>query len=289
MRTILGFKIYETEQVIDFLQGCISNLAVLALYIVITLGLLKIANHLIEKMFQKILNSNIEHEHKKQIATIKNLVKSLSNGIIVIILGLSLLGRYNIDIRPLLAAAGVAGVALGFAAQKFVEDIIMGILILLEGQLRVGDFVNIDGISGTVEKVTLKMVILRSPNGHVNYIRNGIIRVITNQTRDFASPIFDIGVAYNSNIDKVMSVMKTVAQDMRKNENYSKYILSDMDILGLNEFQDSALVIRATMKTKAPNQWFIQREYNKLLKEAFDKEGIEIPFPQRDLHIIKSE
>ena len=285
----MGFKIYETEQVIAFFQSCLYHALILLLYVAITLILLKIVSKVSEKMFRRVLASGIDMEYKKQVATIKNLVKSFANGLVLIVIGMNLLARYNIDIRPLLAAAGVAGVAIGFAAQKFVEDIIMGILILIEGQLRVGDFVTIDGISGTVEKVTLKMVVLRSVNGHVNYIRNGIIQVITNQTRDFATPIFDIGVAYNSDIDKVMSVMIDVAENMRKNDKYKDFILGDMEIAGVTEFQDNAIVVRATIKTKPAHQWFIQRSYNKLLKEAFDREHIEIPFPQRDLHIIRED
>ncbi len=289
MKTVFGFKIYETEQVIDFLQDCLINLGVLALYVVIAGLVLRISGMITDKLFSKLISASKDVEHKKHIATIKNLVKSIVNGVIVVLFVLSFLGRYNIDIRPLLTAAGVVGVAVGFAARRFVEDIIMGIFILLEGQVRVGDFVTIDNLSGTVEKVTLKMIIIRNANGHVHYIRNGMIGIVTNHTTEYASPTIDMGVAYNSNMDHVMSVMKDVAQKMRNDEKYSKYILDDMDILGLNEFQDSAIIIRAKIKTVSSQQWFIVREYNKLIKEAFDREGIEIPFPQRDVHLIKSE
>lgn len=289
MKTVFGFKIYETEQVIDFLQDCLINLGVLALYVVIAGLVLRISGLITDKLFSKLISASKDVEHKKHIATIKNLVKSIVNGVIVVLFVLSFLGRYNIDIRPLLTAAGVVGVAVGFAARRFVEDIIMGIFILLEGQVRVGDFVTIDNLSGTVEKVTLKMIIIRNANGHVHYIRNGMIGIVTNHTTEYASPTIDMGVAYNSNIDHVMSVMKDVAQKMRNDEKYSKYILDDIDILGLNEFQDSAIIIRAKIKTVSSQQWFIVREYNKLIKEAFDREGIEIPFPQRDVHLIKSE
>ena len=289
MKTVFGFKIYETEQVVDFLQACLINLGVLALYIVVAGIVLRLAGMITDKLFSKLISASRDTEHKKHIATIKNLVKSLINGLIVVIFVLSFLGRYNIDIRPLLTAAGVVGVAVGFAARRFVEDIIMGIFILLEGQVRVGDYVTIDTLSGTVEKVTLKMIIIRNGSGHVHYIRNGMIGIITNHTTEFASPIIDMGVAYNSNIDHVISVMKSVAQKMRKDEKYSRYILEDMDILGVNEFQDSAIVVRGKIKTVSSQQWYIVREYNKLIKEAFDREGIEIPFPQRDVHLIKSE
>lgn len=289
MKTILGFKIYTAEQVIDFFHGCLINLFVLSIYIVVTIGLMKLVNSLVNRMFVKLLNVRSDHEYKKQVATIKNLVKSLANGVVVVIIVLNFLARYNIDIRPLLTAAGVVGVAVGFASRRFVEDIIMGIFILLEGQVRVGDIVTIDNFNGTVEKVTLKMVIIRNMKGHVHYIRNGMINVITNKTREFACPLFDIGVAYNSDVDKVMQTMKSVADEMRKDNKYKHFIMSDMEILGLDKFADSAIVIRATIKTSPVHQWFIEREYNKLLKQAFDKEGIEIPFPQRDVHLIKGE
>jgi len=289
MRTIMGFKIYTAEQIIEFLQGCIVNLFVLAVYIFVTIGLMRFVNSIVDRMFVKLLTVRNDHEYQKQVATIKNLVKSLANGVVVVIIALNFLARYNIDIRPLLTAAGVVGVAVGFASRRFVEDIIMGIFILLEGQVRVGDIVTIDNFNGTVEKVTLKMVIIRNMKGHVHYIRNGMINVITNKTREFACPLFDIGVAYNSDVDKVMNVMKSVADEMRKDGKYKHFILSDMDILGLDKFDDSAIIIRATIKTNPIHQWFIEREYNRLLKAAFDREGIEIPFPQRDVHLIKGE
>lgn len=289
MRTVFGFKIYEAEQVIDFLQACLINLGVLALYIVVAGVVLRLSGLITDKLFSKLIAASKDSEHKKHIATIKNLVKSIINGVIVVIFVLSFLGRYNIDIRPLLTAAGVVGVAVGFAARRFVEDIIMGIFILLEGQVRVGDYVTIDSLSGTVEKVTLKMIIIRNGSGHVHYIRNGMIGIITNHTTEFASPIIDMGVAYDSNLEHVMTVMKAVAQKMRQDEKYANYILEDMDILGVDAFQDSAIVIRGKIKTTSAQQWFIVREYNKLIKEAFDREGIEIPFPQRDIHLIKAD
>lgn len=288
-REILGFKIYEAEQVTAFLHGCLNNLFILSLYIIITLVLVKLVNKFVEKMFSHLLRVKNDNEYKKQVSTIKNLVKSLSNGLVVVIMVLNLLARYNIDIRPLLAAAGVVGVAVGFAARRFVEDIIMGIFILLEGQIRVGDVVTIDNFSGTVEKVTLKMVIIRNLNGHVHYIRNGMIGVITNKTREYACPIIDIGVAYDSNIDEVIEIMKSIAQKMKNDDKYRKFIIADLDVLGVTEFQDSAIVIRALFKTVPSQQWFIEREYKKLIKESFDKNGISIPFPQRDIHIIKGE
>ena len=144
-------------------------------------------------------------------------------------------------------------------------------------------------MDGFVEKVTLKMVIIRNLNGHVHYIRNGMINIITNKTRGFAMPMIDIGVAYKSDIDKVIEIMKSVAADLRQQKEFKKAILEDINVLGVQEFADSAIIIRASIKTKALDQWTVERAYKKALKEAFDKEGIEIPFPQRDVHMIKGE
>ena len=227
MKTIWGIEIHKTQQVMDFVWGALKNITVLVAYILVTALVLKGIEIIVDKMFKRLIDATNEYEYKKQIATIKNLIKSLSKGIAIILIILSFLARYNIDIRPLLTAAGVVGVAVGFAARRFVEDVIMGILILLEGQVRVGDFVNIDGMDGFVEKVTLKMVIIRNLNGHVHYIRNGMINIITNKTRGFAFPLFDIGVAYHSDIDKVIEIMKQVASELRQREDLKDAILED--------------------------------------------------------------
>lgn len=275
------------ETIIAFAKTSFINIGICVLYFAAAVLMIKGMNMLIDKLFSKIYGASDSYEFKKQAATVKNLIKSIADWIISAIAVLSLLAKFNIDIRPLLAAAGVVGVAVGFASRRFVEDIIMGILILLEGQLRVGDVVTIDNFSGTVEKISLKMVIIRNMKGHVHYIRNGMINVITNKTREFACPLIDIGVSYSSDIDKVLSVVKSVADGMRNDDKYAPYILADAEILGVDKFEDSAIIIRLSMRTNAIHQWYIEREFNRLIKMAFDREGIEIPFPQRDVHLIK--
>ena len=289
MRTVLGFKIYEAEQVADFLQTCLINLGVFFLYIVIAGIVLRLAGLLTDKLFSRLINASKDVEHKKHIATIKNLVKSIVNGVIVVIFVLSFLGRYNIDIRPLLTAAGVVGVAVGFAARRFVEDIIMGIFILLEGQVRVGDYVTIDNLSGTVEKVTLKMIIIRNSSGHVHYIRNGMIDKITNYSRDYAYAVMDITVAYKENIAKVMETIKELGNEFVKEEGIKNKVLGDIEIWGLDSFNDSSITIKYRIKTLTTEKFTIKREFNLRIKEKFDEVGIEIPFNQLDVNIKQKQ
>ena len=284
----MNITIIPREQFIEILKNFADNVITFVIYLLILIILLKLVDKFINKIFTKIINSHNDFDIKKQVATIKNLVKSIINTIVIVILVLNFLAKFSIDIRPLLTAAGVVGVAVGFAARRFVEDIIMGIFILLEGQIRVGDEVTIDSYNGTVEKVTLKMVIIRNMSGHVHYIRNGMINVITNKTREFASPVVDVSVAYNSDIDYVIEILKNVASSMRANEAYAPYMLNDLEVFGLDKFGDSAINIRVRLRTEPTRQWFIMREFNKHVKIAFDNEGIEIPFPQQDVHIKKN-
>ncbi len=277
------------ETLITFAEKFAGGLFTCVIYCAVAFALIKVINFLIKKMFARIIESNESFEFKKQAATVKNLIKSATDALIIVVVGLALLAKFNIDIRPLLAAAGVVGVAVGFASRRFVEDIIMGLFILIEGQIRVGDVVTIDSHTGTVEKITLKMIILRNMQGHVHYIRNGIINVITNQTREYAFPLIDIGVSYDADLDKVTEVIRSVASELRQDEKFSPYILDDVEILGLEKFADSSVIIRLRIRTKAQHQWFIGREINRRIKIAFKKEGISIPFPQRDLHIKKGE
>ena len=195
-----------------------------------------------------------------------------------------ILNMLGVDIRPLLTAAGIVGVAVGFGAKRFVEDLITGLLIMLEGQIRVGDVVEINGMKGTVEKLNIKLVVLRDLDGRVYYIRNGMIDVVINLTRDFSYAMFDIGVAYKENIAHVIDVLKELGDEFMQTEEYKDAVLEPIEIFGLDEFDDSAVIIKARIKTKPMEQWAVLRGFNLMIKERFDKLGIEFPFPQVTVH-----
>ena len=158
-------------------------------------------------------------------------------------------------------------------------------MLILEGQIRVGDVIEIGGRFGTVEKLNLKMVMLRDVDGKIHYIRNGMIDIVTNYTRDYAYAIADIGVAYKENIDNVLKVVENIAENELKSGFYGQYIIGNIEVLGLNSFGDSAINLKFRIKTKPQHQWEVSREFNRLIKNKFDELNIEIPFPQRTVHI----
>lgn len=257
------------------------------LHIAFFWGVVKFANFFIDKFVNKICKYNEDIEFKKQLYTLKSIVKSIADIVIIAFAVMFILNNLGIDIRPILTAAGVLGVAVSFGAKRFFEDIITGFSLLLEGQVRVGDYIEIAGHEGTVEKADIKMIKLRDLQGRVHYIRNGMVDIITNYTRDYSYYIFDIGVAYKENIENVIDVIKDLGQKFYETSECKQYILAPLEILGLDKFDDSAVIIKARFKTTPIKQWEVGRAFNKCIKERFDELGIEIPFPQRTIHIEK--
>ncbi len=271
-----------------FKQILTNNLAKINLFLIgksiieliLFLILIRVVNKALQMFFDKIISKISHPETRKQYSTIKQLGVYIVDAILILFFATNILGNFGIDMKPILATAGVLGVAVGFGAKKFVEDLFTGLSIILTGQIRVGDFVTINNSTGTVEKVTLTMVIIRTFNGDVHFMRNGQIDTIVNQTKDFSLPLFNISVAYNTNINHLIKVLKELSDEIRQMDGYSKYILSDLEIFGLNEFQDSSIVILARFKTTPHEQWMVKRKFNQMIKERFEQEGIEIPFPQ---------
>lgn len=261
-----------------------KGLQVLIILIIMLVGF-KIINKVIEKIFKKMNEKETDIEVTKRKDTLRLIVRSLCDVMIIVVAVMMILDKLGVNIGPVLAAVGVLGLAVGFGAQKLVEDVISGFFILLEDQIRVGDVIVISDKGGLVEKVTLRMIILRDLAGNVHYIRNGSIGVVTNMTKEYSRYVFDIGVAYRENVDEVIEVVKQIDEEMRKDPLFKDEILEPIEILGLDQFADSALIIKARTKTKPIKQWFVGREFNKRLKSKFDELGIEIPFPHRTLYM----
>ncbi|MEW6052659.1 MAG: mechanosensitive ion channel family protein [Nitrospirota bacterium] len=224
-------------------------------------------------------------EVQKRTQTLGSIVRYTLNILILVIATMMIMKEVGIEIGPLLAAAGIAGLAIGFGAQNLVKDVISGFFILLEDQIRVGDVIQIAGKSGLVEKMNLKTTILRDLAGNVHYVPNGQIDVVTNMTKDFSRYVFDIGVAYREDVDEVIGVIKEVDEELRNDPEYKDDILEPIEILGLDQFADSAVVIKARTTTLPIKQWRIGREFNRRLKMKFDERNIEIPFPHMTLYM----
>jgi len=265
-----------TEPVV---QWFIAHGPRLLIILVLTFIALKVTRILSERIFGTLKKGLTEVEMKKRADTLSSLVRYIAGITIMMIAIVMILGEFGIQIGPILAAAGIVGVAVGFGSQQLVQDVISGFFILLEDQIRVGDVVNVAGKGGLVEKVNLRMVILRDLAGNVHYVRNGQIDVVTNMTKEYSQYVFDIGVAYREDVDEVMHVISEVGRQLRADEAYADDILDDVEVLGVDQFADSAVIIKARIKTRPIKQWRVGREFNRRLKIAFDKRDIEIPFP----------
>ncbi len=259
----------------------------LRIFVILILLLLciKVSQIIIHRLFNRYQQKrSTDEELKKRIDTLSGIVITM----LIIVLGAVaitlVLGELGIELGPILAAAGVIGVAVGFGAQHLVQDVISGFFLLLDDQVRVGDVIQAAGKGGLVERVNLRMVVLRDLAGNVHFIRNGHIDVVTNMTKEFSRYVFDIGVAYREDVDEVIEVVKQVDEDMRNDDEFKDDILEPIEILGLDEFANSAVVIKARTKTKPIRQWAVGREFKKRLKKKFDELDIEIPFPHVTLY-----
>lgn len=255
-----------------------SNVFFVIISVIVFFILVKMSHKIIGRLTSELASHNEDYEFKKQIETIKHVICSSIDFAILIIILMLILNKIGVDIRPILTAAGVLGVAVGFGAKRFVEDIITGLIILFEGQIRVGDVLEISGKTGTVENFNLKMVVLRDINGTVHYIRNGMIDVVSNLTRDYSYYTLDLRVSYNKNIDFITQTLEKVfKEELMSNQSFSKNILSDLEILGIDKFSSTAVILKLRIKTKPTCQWAVGREFNRLIKNRFDELQIEFP------------
>ncbi len=219
-------------------------------------------------------------DQQSRIQTLGRVFRYIAAVVIWLVTGMLVLGELGISVAPLLATAGVAGLAIGFGAQSLIKDYFNGFFLLLEDQLRQGDVVDLDGQSGAVEEVTLRYVRLRNFDGHVIFIPNGEIKIVKNMTRDFAQAVIEVGVAYREEMDEALDVMRQVGQEMRADSVFGPKIADDAEIIGVEKWGDSAVTIRCRLKVVPPiEQWNVRREFLKRLKKAYDARGIEIPFP----------
>lgn len=228
-------------------------------------------------------NGTARDETRKRMVTLSGILRNVVSVVIWVVMAINVLKRIGVDVGPVLVSAGIVGLAVGFGAQELVRDFISGFFILLEDQIRSGDVVEINGVCGTVEGIRLRTVTLRDANGVVHLFPNGRIATLANMTKEWSAIVLDIGVAYKEDVDRVSGVMERVGEEMRAEAALGASMIAPIEILGLDNFADSALVIRARLKTRPGEQWAVGREYRRRLKIAFDAAGIEIPFPHTTL------
>ncbi len=245
---------------------------------------LKTIKHTLLRKYRKEEDTSQLKEAEKRIDTLLDIIKITVKIAVWVIVALIILNKIGLNIGPLLAGVGIVGLALGFGAQELVRDVISGFFILLENHIRTGDVAIIDGTGGLVEKINLRTVTLRDLSGVVHIFQNGKINSLSNMTKEWSAMIFNIGVAYKEDTDQVSEIMKEVAANLYADPEYKDKIIEPIEIFGVDEFSDSAVVIKARLKTQPIEQWKVGREYRRRLKKAFDEQGIEIPFPHQTIY-----
>lgn len=250
---------------------------------------LKLLHQLTRKLEKYLLQKSEEEgeppsESEKRIETIVRLVKQAALLALWLTVILILLREFGIEIGPIIASAGIVGLAVGFGAQNLVRDFISGFFIILENQLRVGDVAVVNGTGGLVEKINFRTIVLRDLGGVVHIFPNGTVTTLSNLTNEWSAYIFDIGIAYKENTDRVIAVMEKVGQSMMEDKEFGGLMLEPPEIFGVDRFDDSAVIIKGRIRTKPIRQWTVGREFLRRIKLAFDENNIEIPFPHRTIY-----
>lgn len=235
-------------------------------------------NRMIRAMMARLCRATSQ-DRAQRLETLGLAFRNVLGVVVSLVAGMLILDVLGISVAPILATAGVAGIAIGFGAQSLIKDYFNGFFLLVDDQLRQGDIVQIAGIGGAVEEVTLRYIRLRDYEGNVHFVPNGQIGTVTNRSRDFAFAVIDIGIAYRESVEEAIEAMRAVGREMRADQAFGPSILEDLEIAGVNEWAGSAIVIRCRFKVKAMQQWGVRRGFLQRLKAAFDAHGIEIPYP----------
>ncbi|MBK8174998.1 MAG: mechanosensitive ion channel [Rhodospirillales bacterium] len=223
-------------------------------------------------------------QRSARVRTLLPLLRKALFIVLTVMVTLISLAEIGIDIAPLLAGAGVLGLAVGFGAQKLVQDVITGIFLLIEDALAVGDVVTVAGIGGLVEDMSIRSIRLRDLSGNVHTVPFSTVDTVTNMTKDFSYYLLDIGVAYREDTDEVAEVCRQIVEELRAEETFAADILEPLEVLGVDQFADSAVIVKARIKTRPIKQWAVGREFNRRMKKRFDELGIEIPFPHQTIY-----
>ena len=265
-----------------------SGLIMTGLHVLIILGLtwlaLRLSRRLLTRLRRHMQQDLEDRERIKRLDTLERVFRYVATVVITLVGSMLVLAELGISIAPILATAGVLGIAIGFGAQSLVKDYFNGFFLLLENQVRQGDVVEVAGKSGLVEEMTLRYIRLRDYEGSVHYIPNGVVDTVTNRSRGFAYAVIDVGVAYREDLDEVYGVMRDVAAELRADPEFVIRIVEDLELAGVENWADSAVVIRCRFKVMPLEQWGVRRAYLHRLKKAFDAAGIEIPYPHLTLY-----
>jgi small conductance mechanosensitive channel len=261
-----------------------QSFGVILLIVIATIILMKGLN-ILSSATKNIIHVFLETDQarEKRIQTLIKIIKTTIQIMLILLAAILILSEVGVDITPIIAGASIIGLAVSFGAQSLVKDIITGIFILVENQFGIGDIIMINGTGGVVEDMTLRVTVLRDLSGRAHIIPNGQITMVTAFTKEWSRAHLDIGIAYKEDVDTAIKIIKETADQMH--EEFPEKIIADPEVLGVNELGDSSVVIKIIMNTAPAQQWFIEREYRRRIKYAFDNANIEIPFPHRTVYM----
>jgi len=231
-----------------------------------------------------VAEGEVPSESRKRAQTLMGLSRQALALVIWVSALLIILQEAQVEIGPLLAGAGIVGIALGFGAQNLVRDFLAGFFLVLENQVRVGDAVRVNGTWGIVEELNFRILVVRDLTGEVHIFPNGMINTLSNLSHEWSAWVFELGVAYKENTDAVVALIQEVGADLRVDADFKNLIIEELEVFGVDKFADSAVVIKGRIKTKPLKQWIVGREFNRRIKQAFDQQGVEIPFPHTTLY-----
>lgn len=257
----------------------LAGLVRLGLLLVAAMAVFELAGLAIGRAMEGFADHAAEPRRRAQLSTLAPLLRGVAQSAIVIVALLMALSELGVKIGPLLAGAGVVGVALGFGAQTLVKDFLTGIFLIVEDIVSVGDIVRIGDSGGLVEQMTLRTIRLRDFDGTVHVFPYSEAQVLHNLTKSFSYYVFDLQVSYGSDLDSALSIMRTVGARLKADPDFADKILEPIEVVGVDNLADSGVVLKARIKTQPLQQWAVGREYNRRIKLAFDDAGVEIPFP----------
>jgi len=265
-------------------NALLGALVTIALVIIVSVVAWEVINLLVERRLAQAESEGVPVEQRQRVQTLLPLLRNATLIVLLVVGTLMVLSEIGINIAPLLAGAGVVGLAIGFGAQTLVHDVITGLFMLFENTIAVGDVAQVGSHGGLVEGLTIRTVRLRDLSGNVHTVPFSQVTSVMNMTKDYSYYLFDIGVAYREDTDQVVEVVQAISAEMMQEEPYKAEILEPIEILGVDSFQSSAVVIKARIKTRPIKQWMVGREFNRRMKKRFDALGIEIPFPHMTLY-----
>lgn len=252
----------------------------------------RISSKLIERAIRISLVSD-QHQslmgHKRRQDTLKRIFTGVSRIAIFTITLLMVLQQVGLDVGPILAGAGIIGLAVGFGGQYLIRDVISGLFIILENQYRIGDVVSFDGTGGLVVDISLRMTTIRDLDGTVHHIPHGEVKKVANLSKYFSRVNLNIGVGYNSNLEHVISVINAIGKELAMDPEWKEHIIKAPQFLRVDDFADSAIILKILGETQPIKQWDVAGELRKRIKIGFDQANIEIPFPQRVVHHVKGD